>query len=78
MSKHIAVAAFVYDDTIRANMRACLKIPERDCVVLDPSQQTSNFRRASELATCCGWSATQPRSFFGQALTIPELERSIS
>jgi len=54
----------------RNHLRACLKIPERGCVVLDQPQQASNFRRVEALAACCGWSSTQPRSFFRQALSI--------
>ena len=49
-------------------LRACLKIPERGCVVFDQPQPTSNFLRFTEVAACCGWSATQPRSVFRQAL----------
>jgi hexosaminidase len=47
---------------------ACLKIPERGWVVRDQPQPASNFRRVDEFATCGGWSSTQPRSFFRQAL----------
>ena len=43
-------------------------MPERGCVVLDQPQQRSNFRGVSQLAKRCGWSATQPRSVFKQAL----------
>jgi hypothetical protein len=49
-------------------LRACLKIPERGCVVFDQPQHASNSRRVEELAMRCGWSSTQPRSFFRQAL----------
>ena len=45
-----------------------MEIPERGCVVLDQPQQASNSRRVEGLASCCGWSSTQPRSFFRQAL----------
>ena len=51
-------------------LRASLKMAERGCVVLDQPQQVSNFRGAEELAMGCGWSATQPRSFFRQALKV--------
>jgi hypothetical protein len=49
-------------------LRACLKIPERGRVVLDQPQQAPHFRRVEELGACCGWSSTQPRSFFRHAL----------
>ena len=49
-------------------LRACLKTPERGCVVLDQPQQLSDLRRAGTFVPCCGWSATQPRSFFRQGL----------
>jgi hypothetical protein len=51
------------------SLRACLKIPERDCVIRDQPRQVLDFRRIETLATCCGWSPTQPRSFFRQALS---------
>ena len=49
-------------------LRGCLKIPERGCVVLDQPQRVTNFKRVQMGVACCGWSATQPRSFFRQAL----------
>ena len=49
-------------------LRACLKTPERGCVVLDQPQQATQFRRIGAFSACCGWSATQPRSFFRQTL----------
>jgi hypothetical protein len=49
--------------------RAGLKTPERGWVVRDQPQRTSHFRRVEEFAARCGWSATQPRSVFKQALT---------
>jgi Tol biopolymer transport system component len=52
----------------RSTVRACPNIPERGCVVLDQPQQASNARRIGPLAACCGWSLTQPRSFFRPAL----------
>src|SRR5690242_4063013 len=45
----------------RVFFRDCLK-KERGCVVFDQPQQSSNFWSAKELAKCCGWSSTQPRS----------------
>ncbi len=51
-------------------VRACQKIAERGCVVLDQPQQTPVFLGVEEFAACCGWSSTQPRSFFRQALRI--------
>jgi hypothetical protein len=50
-------------------LSACLKIPEGGCVVLDQPQQSPIFKRSRPCFTRCGWSATQPRSFFRQALT---------
>jgi hypothetical protein len=38
------------------SLRACLKIPERGCVVLDQPQQAQFFLGVDELAACCGWS----------------------
>jgi len=46
---------------------ACLKNPERGCVVLDQPQQVSNFQLNWLPTPTCGWSSTQPRSFFRQA-----------
>ena len=53
------------------DLRACLKTPERGCVV-DQPQQALNFQGLELSAPCCGWSTTQPRSFFRQALSIQE------
>jgi hypothetical protein len=50
-------------------LRACLKTPERGCVVLDQPQQVPKFRRTGLILPCCGWSATQPRSFFRRDLS---------
>jgi hypothetical protein len=55
-------------------LRACLKIPESGWVVFDQPQHASNSRRVEVLAMRCGWSSTQPRSFFRQALSEPRGE----
>ena len=47
---------------------SCVKIPERGCVVLDQPQPATQFRRMGVFSACCGWSSTQPRSFFRQTL----------
>jgi hypothetical protein len=47
---------------------ACLKMLERGCVVPDQPRQASNSRRVEPFTPCCGWSSTQSRSFFRQAL----------
>jgi hypothetical protein len=54
--------------TPTSSLRTCLKILERGCVVLDQPQQSSNFSCVWKAVACCGWSMTQPRSFFRQAL----------
>ena len=47
--------------------RACLKTPERGCVVPDQPQQSRSFGALGCSPPCCGWSSTRPRSFFRQA-----------
>ncbi len=44
------------------SVRACLKTPERGCVVPGQPQQASKFRGLGAFSPYCGWSATQPRS----------------
>gem|GEM_PF-2250109 len=51
-------------------LTACLKNPERGGVVFDQPQQATDFIGFRISGACCGWSATQPRSFFSQALTV--------
>ncbi|MBE0539790.1 MAG: hypothetical protein IH623_00175 [Verrucomicrobia bacterium] len=58
-----------------SRLRACLNTPERGCVVLDQPQQASIFRRVEDLVMCCGWSSTQPRSFFRQPLGPEKLRQ---
>jgi hypothetical protein len=53
-----------------AFLGACLKIPERGCVVFDQPQQISIYQGVEKFAACCGWSSTQPRSIFRQALSV--------
>ena len=48
--------------------RACLKTLERGCVVFDQPQQFPKSWRIEMFSRCCGWSSTQPRSFFRQVL----------
>src|ERR1017187_8439883 len=50
-------------------LRACLKTPERGCVVLDQPQQVLKFRRTGVFSPCCGWSSTKARSFFRKGPT---------
>ena len=52
----------------RRRLRACLKTPERGCVVLDQPQPVPQFQRTEVYPPCCGWSSTLPRSIFSQAL----------
>jgi len=52
-----------------SSLRVCLKTPERGCVVLDQPQQVPKFRCLAVFSPCCGWSSTQPRSIFRQALS---------
>ena len=53
--------------------RACLKRPERGCVVFDQPQPAPKFQRPGHVPPCCGWSSTQPRSVLRQALSLPTL-----
>jgi len=53
----------------RAGRRGQLKTPERGGVVLDQPQPVSDLPGLDLFQACCGWSATQPRSWFRQALS---------
>jgi len=52
-------------------IRACLK-KERGCVVLDQPPQVLKFQLHWLSTPPGGWSSTQPRSFFRQALILVE------
>jgi hypothetical protein len=53
----------------RLCLRGCLKNPERGWVVFDQPQRIPNLPPNQLHTPPCGWSATQPRSFFRQALS---------
>ena len=55
---------------MQKSSRACLKITEHGCVVLDQPQRVATFIGFGFVAACCGWSSTQPRSAFRQALLL--------
>jgi hypothetical protein len=60
---------------LRPPFRACLKTPERGCVVLDQPQPAQKIRGLRVFSPCCGWFATQPRFIFRQALNRKPCER---
>jgi hypothetical protein len=54
-------------------VRACLKTPERGCVVLDQPQQAPKNRRPAAFSPRCDWSSTERRFFFKHALRSEEV-----